>query len=188
MAAIKGNGGRAKKTTAAAKPAKTPGPKSKHRPTTRPEREARKGKPVGGPKFVPNADQVQIVTLMAGIGYTAEQIRAHIINPQTGKPISVDTLEKVFATILATAADKLTAAVAGNLYTIATSPTHKSAPTAAIFWLKSRARWREPEPEWSESRRLTAEAKATLPDGEELVVTMVLEEPKPPAEPTGEAG
>jgi hypothetical protein len=33
--------------------------------------------------------------------------------------------------------------VANNLYNIATDPTHKSGAQAAMFWMKTRARWRE---------------------------------------------
>jgi DNA-binding CsgD family transcriptional regulator len=75
------------------------------------------------------------VTIMAGIGLSQEQI-AKIIG------ISDDTLRKYFRDELDTAEAKMTAQVAQNLYSIATS-RESGAVTAAIFWMKTRAQWRE---------------------------------------------
>ena len=75
------------------------------------------------------------VTIMAGIGLSQEQI-SKIIG------ISDDTLRKHYRDELDTAEAKMTAQVAQNLFSIATS-RETGAVTAAIFWMKTRAQWRE---------------------------------------------
>jgi hypothetical protein len=60
----------------------------------------------------------------------------------TVKDFSVDTLTKYYSHELEISVASLNAAVAGNLYRIATSDK-AGAVTAAIFWLKTRAGWRE---------------------------------------------
>jgi hypothetical protein len=57
--------------------------------------------------------------------------------------IAAKTLRKPFRAELDTGHIKANAKVAGNLYRIATG-NGREAVTAAIFWLKVRAGWREP--------------------------------------------
>lgn len=75
------------------------------------------------------------VTLMAGIGLTHDQI-AKVMQ------ISDETLRKYYDEELSTGEAKLTAMVANNLYNIAIG-SGQGAVTAAIFWMKTRAGWRE---------------------------------------------
>ena len=76
------------------------------------------------------------VTMMAGIGLKQEEI-ARIIG------VSAEVLRRYYQTELENAQPVLNAQVANNLFRIATSPDHKQAVTAAIFWLKTRAKWKE---------------------------------------------
>ena len=75
------------------------------------------------------------VTIMAGIGLTQSQI---------GKVLGIsdDTLRKYYEHELETAESIMNAQVAQNLYSIATSKGSGSV-AAAIFWMKTRAGWRE---------------------------------------------
>ncbi len=57
--------------------------------------------------------------------------------------ISEPTLRKYYRDELETAAIIANAAVANSLYRKATSDTHPQAVTAAIFWLKTKAGWKE---------------------------------------------
>jgi hypothetical protein len=57
----------------------------------------------GRKKFVPTPDQREVVKLLAGRGIPQEHIRRLIRNPQTGKPLSIKTLERAFATEIQTA-------------------------------------------------------------------------------------
>jgi DNA-binding XRE family transcriptional regulator len=77
------------------------------------------------------------VTLMAGIGLTHDQI-AKVIG------ISDETLRKYYDEELSTAASKMNAQVAQNLFSIATSKG-AGAVASAIFWMKTRGGWREVE-------------------------------------------
>lgn len=72
---------------------------------------------------------------MAGIGLTHDQIAKVML-------VSDETLRKYYANELETGAAKMSAAVAQNLYNIATSKG-SGAVAAAIFWMKTRAGWRE---------------------------------------------
>jgi len=75
------------------------------------------------------------VTMMAGIGLTHDQISKVM-------QISDETLRKYYYDELETGEAKTTAMVAQNLYNMATG-AGSSAVTAAIFWMKTRAGWRE---------------------------------------------
>lgn len=125
--------------------------------------------------FEPTAEQRKLVMLMAANGATQEQMRSNIINPRTGKPIWHEHFPLVFRDEIENALPQLNAMVAGNLYAIATSKTHKSAATAAIFWLKTRAGWREPESFHIEQRRMQFEAEAQRGE-EKMVFTLRFEE------------
>lgn len=75
------------------------------------------------------------VAIMAGIGLTHGQI-AKVIG------ISDETLRKYYSHELETSESLMNAQVAQNLFSIATSKAPGSVP-AAIFWMKTRAGWRE---------------------------------------------
>lgn len=72
---------------------------------------------------------------MSGIGLTQDQIAKVML-------VSDETLRKYYSDELETGAAKMNAAVAQNLYSIATSKG-QGAVAAAIFWMKTRANWRE---------------------------------------------
>jgi hypothetical protein len=75
------------------------------------------------------------VSVMAGIGLTHDQI-ADVMG------ISDETLRKYYSKELKISASVMTAQVANNLYSIATSKGQGSV-SAAIFWMKTRGGWRE---------------------------------------------
>lgn len=77
------------------------------------------------------------VTIMAGIGLTHDQI-AKVVG------VSDETLRKYYGHELETAESLMNAQVAQNLFSIATSKAQGCVP-AAIFWMKTRAGWREIE-------------------------------------------
>lgn len=131
-------------------------------------------------RFTPTQDQRNLVLLGKGAGMTNKQICALIRNPDTGKPISPTILQREFTEELETGEAQVLARVAGNLVSIASDRNHKHSATAAIFYLKSRAKWRDPEPEWAERKRLEASAKAQM-GNEQISFTLVLEDERPPA-------
>jgi hypothetical protein len=75
------------------------------------------------------------VSMMSGLGLTHDQI-ALVLS------VSDETLRKHYKKELATGAAKTTALVGQNLFNIATG-SGQGAVTAAIFWMKTRAGWRE---------------------------------------------
>ncbi len=75
------------------------------------------------------------VLALAGFGMTHDQI-ALVMD------ISDETLRKYYKQELSIGTTKLNAQVAQNLFSIATSK-EKGAVAAAIFWMKTRARWTE---------------------------------------------
>lgn len=113
--------------------------------------------PGGRPEHVPTDLTRRTVSLGMFIGYTHEQI-ARLIE------IDETTLRKHYVDELARGAERMGAAVAGNLFSIATQQQdRKAALTAAIFICKTRLRWREGDP-------FEAEAKVKKGvDGEETV-------------------
>ena len=88
------------------------------------------------PAYEPDEYTRNQVTLMAGIGLKHDDIAAII-------GISDETLRKYYRAELDIGMAKLNAQVANNLFKIATSPDKKGNVAAAIFWMKTRARWRE---------------------------------------------
>lgn len=91
--------------------------------------------PVGRPPYVATDKDRKQVLIMAGIGLTQEQI-SKILG------ISDDTLRKHYRDELDTAEARMNAQVAQNLFSIATSKG-QGAVSAATFWMKTRAQWRE---------------------------------------------
>ena len=80
----------------------------------------------------PTAEARSSVAALASFGVTSNAIAAHL-------GISQPTLRKYYRPELDTGAVAANAKVAGTLYKLATSGN----VTAAIFWLKCRARWHE---------------------------------------------
>ena len=96
----------------------------------------------GRKPFQPTDTDRRLVASLAGIGAPHEYIASQVINPQTGKPLTAKTLRAHFRAELDNAKDKTNALVAQALFKQATG-TGKGAVTAAIFWLKTRAGWKE---------------------------------------------
>jgi hypothetical protein len=104
------------------------------------------GKPTrkrGNPPFEPTEEQRRTVEMMSAMGIPQEDI-CQVILGRNGKPIDAKTLRKHFSEELATAAMKANVKVANALFRMATDPKGgMKAVTAQIFWLKTRARWKE---------------------------------------------
>lgn len=90
-------------------------------------------KPKGQQPHVPTEETRADVSMHCLVGTPHERIAKAM-------GFSLDTLRKYYAEELATAADKANRAVAGTLFYKATV---EKDTTAMIFWLKTRARWRE---------------------------------------------
>lgn len=93
-------------------------------------------KKLGRRSHVPTELTRNQVLMFCGMGLTHGQI-SKLLN------ISTPTLYKNYRTELDTGAARMNFNVANNLYNIATDPTHKSGAQAAMFWMKTRAQWRE---------------------------------------------
>ena len=89
----------------------------------------------GNQPFVATEKDRRQVEVMTGLGLTQEQI---------GKILgfSEDTLQRHFRAELDSGVAKANAQVAQNLFSIATSRDQGSV-AAAIFWMKSRGKWKE---------------------------------------------
>lgn len=136
-------------------------------------------------KFEPSEDQRNLVRLAAAMGYPLKRIADLIINPQGGKPISDKTLTASFPKELETGREQIMMAVASTLVGVATDKKHPKCVTAAIFLSKVWGKMREPEPEWSEKKRLASEAENAPQEGVIIIeAELVLEEPKPTPPPT----
>jgi len=57
--------------------------------------------------FVPDAQQRHIVSMLSGMKVGQAEIARLILNPRTGRPINIDTLQKHFAEELATGTARL---------------------------------------------------------------------------------
>ncbi len=102
------------------------------------------------PPFQPTEAQREDVKFLAATGVRQEDI-CKVIRGSNGKGISLPTLLKHFRDELDTGATEANLQVSRTLFQIATDLTNpKTAVTAAIFWLKTRARWSEPKGDQSE--------------------------------------
>lgn len=119
--------------------------------------------PGGKPQHVPTDLTRRTVSLGAFIGYSQEQI-ARLIE------VDVKTLTKYYDEELTKGADRIGAAVAGNLVNIATQQQdRKAALTACIFIAKTRLGMRERDPFQAE-----AEAKIKKAENGDETVTVTL--------------
>lgn len=96
----------------------------------------------GRKKFKPDEKQRLTVSIMAACGMPHAEIARQIINPDTGLPISEPTLRSAFRDDLEAGKARANAMVAQSLFKKATGEG-KGAVAAAIFWLKTQARWKE---------------------------------------------
>ena len=97
------------------------------------------------------------VAIMTAAGFPVPQICERIINPQTGKRIDKETLNKTFKEEREEGTHTANAIVVQSLFKKATGSGPQSV-TAAIFWLKCRAGWKP-----TEGLELTGKDGAPLP-------------------------
>jgi hypothetical protein len=90
----------------------------------------------GRPSFTPTDEQRRMVESMTGLGVPDYEV-AKVMS------ISLPTLRKYFHEQLEVGHIKSNFQVAQTLYKVATDIDHPRHVTAAIFWLKARAGWRE---------------------------------------------
>jgi len=95
----------------------------------------------GRKPFEPTEKDRELVQQLVAFGTPQEQI-CTLIKGANGRPISKPTLLRHFRTELDQGAVVANVKVAQNLYRIATG-NGGGAVTAAIFWLKTRAGWRD---------------------------------------------
>jgi hypothetical protein len=93
-------------------------------------------------RFVPTAEQRRYVELLLIAGYAQPAICAVLLNPQTGKPITGKTFRAAFATEIRLAHAQAVSAILDRLIKTAKG-RGPQALTAAIFFLKTRAGFRE---------------------------------------------
>jgi hypothetical protein len=136
----------------------------------------------GRKPFVPTQVQRQQVEAMVAYGLPLDALCTLLVNPETGKPLSFKTFRKNFGTEIALGAHKANARVAESIFQQAVgSPAiydqngrciRNPIPpniTAAIFWLKARAGWRDRDPTPVENRdggAISNTAPAVSGDGE----------------------
>lgn len=96
----------------------------------------------GRPTFKPTEAQRILVAELAGTGFPQSTI-AKLIAHEAGLAIAPKTLRKYFRNEIDEGSTIANCRVAQNLFQIATSKS-AGAVTAAIFWLKCRAGWKEP--------------------------------------------
>ena len=102
-----------------------------------PEEGEKRGR--GRPPFVPTDDQRNLVRHCIASGLTRDATRLLIIDPNDGEPISAATLDRYFKREMETGLPQATAKIASKLFQKAMNGDM----TAIIFWLKTRARWKE---------------------------------------------
>ena len=105
-------------------------------------------------EFEPTQEQRKTVLSMVGFGIPREEI-CNVLG------FGLTTLSKYFQNELDTGVAIANSRVAQNLFRIATGK-ETGAVSAAIFWLKTRARWRETDREQPETEALIAAAQAMI--------------------------
>ena len=96
------------------------------------------------PRFQPSPEQRELVRMLSGIGTRAAEICLLVKNPATGNPIDEKTLRLRFREELDEGMVQANARVGKTLFQFATDPKGgMKAVTAAIFWMKCRAGWKE---------------------------------------------
>ena len=106
----------------------------------------------GRKKFVPTSDHSDLVKLLATRGIPQEHIRRLIRNPQTGRPLSIKTVGRAFATEIRIAKTELDFKVGTFIFNsiLGRTPAHvrprkddRERVRWAIFYAKTRMGWRE---------------------------------------------
>jgi hypothetical protein len=121
-------------------------------PPTLPPHESRRAKqrrlkrPPGRPRnpvrenaFVPNAEQKQLVRLLAGFGIPPVRICKVIKNEHTHRPIGVPTLERCFADELECGSVEMDSIACGML----AAKVRQGNLTAIIWYMKNRMGWHD---------------------------------------------
>lgn len=108
----------------------------------------------GRPPYEPTEDARERVREMVSCGIPQESI-ARVLK------ISEPTLRKYFWDEIHSGAIEANVKVAKSLFDKAMGPG-KEGVTAAIFWLKVRAGWRENDPEVGKKERIEAESKTAI--------------------------
>lgn len=94
----------------------------------------------GRPSYIPSDEERQMVSKLSGIGLKQSDICELIINDQTGKAISEDTLRKHFASEIASGRSIAKSKVMRTAYQMAIGGEQ---PAMTMFWLKTQCGWRE---------------------------------------------
>lgn len=98
----------------------------------------------GRPPFTPTDEMRAMVQAMTINGVPQTDIAdAFAFFPGAMKRISLKTLQRKFKNEISAGPHLANAKVTSSLFRMATDKNHKSAATAAIFWLKTRAGWKE---------------------------------------------
>lgn len=92
--------------------------------------------------FIPIEEQARLVQGMVAFGIPEDDIALHVLNPQTGKPITAKTLRRAFRREIKTGSTLMINNVANSLYQKALAKGNQ-AVTACIFILKTRAGWKD---------------------------------------------
>ena len=106
----------------------------------------------GRPRYEPTEEHRRVARAMAAYGVPHKEIAASI-------GISAPSLRLYYRDELATAATEANAKVAEGLYRKALGNTPQSV-TAAIFWLKARAGWRDRPEDAAAGKKARAAAEA----------------------------
>jgi hypothetical protein len=112
-------------------------------------------------KFIPSDDQRIAVRVMAACGIAQDNICRAVINKGTGRKIDLVTLRKEFRNELDSASEVCNGMVAQSLFQKATGDGSQSV-TAAIFWLKARAGWRDQPSVAPDIDELEQQVRATI--------------------------
>jgi hypothetical protein len=94
------------------------------------------------PPFEPTQSQRDNVRVAVACGMPQDLVCRQLVNPATGKPIDEKTLRLHFRAELDDGMSTANAMVARSLYLKAMGDG-KASVSAAIFWLKCRAGWKE---------------------------------------------
>ena len=113
------------------------GPLKEGQPANGAAVQSRGSRKAGRPAFAPTAEQRELVKDLAGLG--ARQVEICRFIEFEGRSIGVTTLQKYFDEELTVGYVEANAKVAQSLFQLATGGN----VAACIFWLKSRAGWRE---------------------------------------------
>jgi len=124
----------------------------------------------GRKRYEPTQDERTKVSIWAACGMPQQFMCSQLINKQTRKPIDLKTLEKVFRKELDEGKEQANGLVAQALFKKAISNAPQSV-SAAIFWLKCRARWKPVD-----GVELTGKDGEPLPTGQESITKAEFEE------------